>query len=72
VPDLFTPFTFSWYAAQLSDAKLGLINKTGLTQFRLAFTKDDNDDLGSDYVKFFSGNAISANRPQLIVTYYVP
>jgi hypothetical protein len=49
-----------------------LINKTGLTQFRLSFTKDDNDDLGSDYVKFFSGNSISGYQPQLIIKYYVP
>jgi hypothetical protein len=72
VRDQFTPLTFSWYAAQLSNANLVLINKTGLTQFRLSFARDDNDDLGSDYVKFFSGNSISANQPQLIVTYYVP
>jgi hypothetical protein len=72
VRDQFAPLTFSWYAAQLDTANLLLINKTGLTQFRLAFTKDDNDDLGSDYVKFFSGNSISGNQPQLIIKYYVP
>jgi len=70
--DQFAPLTFSWYAAQLSNTDLVLINKAGLTQFRLAFTKDDNDDLGSDYLKFFSGNSINANQPQLIITYYVP
>jgi hypothetical protein len=70
--DQFAPLTFSWYSAQLEAANLGSINKAGLTQFRLSFTKDDNDDLGSDYVKFFSGNAISANQPQLVITYYVP
>jgi hypothetical protein len=72
VRDQFAPLTFSWYIAQLSNANLALINKAGLTQFRLAFTKDDNDDLGSDYVKFFSGNSISGYQPQLIITYYVP
>lgn len=70
--DQFTPLTFSWYAAQLSNTNLVLVNKAGLTQFRLAFAKDDNDDLGSDYLKFFSGNSISANQPQLTITYYVP
>ena len=71
VRDQFAPLTFSWYAAQLSNANLMLINTSGLTQFRIPFGKDDNDDLGSDYVKFFS-NSISANQPQLIITYYVP
>jgi hypothetical protein len=32
------------------------INKTGTTQFRLRFQKDDNDDLAADYLKFYSGN----------------
>jgi hypothetical protein len=64
--------THSWYAAQLSDANLRLINKAGATQFRLFFSKDDNDDRGADVIKFFSGNSIDANKPELIVTYYVP
>ena len=72
VRDQFAPLTFSWYTTQLNTANLMLINKTGLTQFRVSFTKDDNDDLGSDYVKFFSGNSISGNQPQLIIKYYVP
>jgi hypothetical protein len=72
VRDQFAPLTFTWYTVQLNTANLVLINKTGLTQFRLSFTKDDNDDLGSDYVKFFSGNSISGYQPQLIITYYVP
>lgn len=72
VRDQFAPLTFTWYVAQLDNANLVLINKAGLTQFRLSFAKDDNDDRGSDYVKFFSGNSISSNQPQLIIMYYVP
>ncbi len=48
------------------------INKTGLTQFRLRFAKDDSDDLGADYLKFYSGDAGMVSRPQLIIEYYVP
>jgi hypothetical protein len=70
--DAFAAQTSTWYAAQLSDANLAFVNKLGATQFRLAFTKDDNDDLGSDYVKFYSGNSTSANVPQLIVVYFIP
>jgi len=70
--DPFTGLTSSWYAAQLSNANLPLINKAGVTQFRLLFGKDDNDDLGADTMKFFSGNSTDANKPELIVTYSMP
>jgi len=43
-----------------------------LTHFRLRFTKDDNNDFGADYLKIFSGNALEADRPQLIIEYYIP
>ena len=44
-----------------------------MTQFRLYFTRDDNDDLGADFMKFFSGNyANAAARPTLVITYTVP
>ena len=58
-----------------SSEALGIlhINLTGTTQFRLYFTKDDNDDNGADYMKFFSGNYATATaRPTLIIEYYVP
>lgn len=72
VRDQITPLTSSWYAAQLNTANLPFINKTGTTQFRLFFTKDDNDDLNADYIKYYTGNSTSANAPQLIVGYYIP
>lgn len=72
VLDTFTALTSSWYATELRDSNLTLVNKAGTTQFRLSFSKDDNDNLKADYVKFYSGNGLSSNQPQLIVTYYVP
>ncbi|RPJ23986.1 MAG: hypothetical protein EHM33_19275 [Chloroflexi bacterium] len=73
VQEMFTPLTSSWYAANLSGSNLVLVNKYGVTQFRLRFDLDDNDDLNSDYLKFFSGNATyEADHPQLIVTYVLP
>jgi len=66
--DKFSGANANWYTATLSNINLGLVNKYGDTQFRLLFTKDDNDDMGADYVKFFSGNSIS-DQPQLVVTY---
>jgi serine protease AprX len=54
----------------LSAAGLAAINKIGVTQLRLGFTLDDNDDLGYDYIGFYAGeNATAANRPQLTITY---
>jgi hypothetical protein len=39
-------------------------------QVRMAFTLDDNDDNGDDYIGYYSGNnATAANHPQLVVTY---
>jgi uncharacterized delta-60 repeat protein len=72
-PDTFTGPLDSWYTANLGSANVVFINKYGITQFRLRFDLDDNDDLGSDYMKFFSGDALEeSNHPQLIVTYFVP
>ncbi len=67
-----TPIS-SWYSVNLNSAAFPLINKTGVTQFRLRFQKDDNDDGGADYLKFFSGNYSAASaRPTLIIEYYTP
>jgi len=61
-----------WRTVTLKNTAYPYINLTGTTQFRLRFQKDDNDDLGNDYLKIFSGDAPAASRPQLIVEYYVP
>jgi murein DD-endopeptidase MepM/ murein hydrolase activator NlpD/Tol biopolymer transport system component len=63
----------NWYSAVIGSAGYPYVNKTGTTQFRLYFAKDDNDDNGADYMKFFSGNYATASaRPTLIIEYYVP
>ena len=49
-----------------------MISKSGTTQFRLFFSKDDNDDQNADFLKFYSGDSTAANAPELIVTYYLP
>jgi Dipeptidyl aminopeptidases/acylaminoacyl-peptidases len=54
----------------LTTSGLNAINKTGLTQFRLYFSVDDNDDMSADYVNFYSANnSTPANKPTLIVEY---
>ena len=60
-----------WYSMTLNATGRSNINKIGLTQFRLYFGKDDNDDMSAYFMKFFSGNAVSG-KPQLIITYTLP
>jgi hypothetical protein len=63
----------NWYSkAWTVNTFFSFVNLTGPTQFRLRFLTDDNDDNGADYMRFYSGNAGAASRPQLIVEYYVP
>jgi hypothetical protein len=62
----------NWYSASLGSAGYPYVNLTGTTQFRLRFVKDDNNDNGADYIKFFSGNYTTAGiRPTLIIEYYL-
>jgi hypothetical protein len=56
----------------VGSAGLPFVNRTGTTQFRLRFSKDDNNDRGEDCLRFSSGNAAAAWRPQLIVQYVMP
>jgi hypothetical protein len=44
-----------------------------VTQFRLRFAKDDNNNHVADYLIFYSGNATTASaRPTLIIKYRIP
>jgi|GEM_PF-6380293 len=64
-----------WYSIDLTSAKAYInkfANSGGLTQFRLRFKLDDNNNKAANYVSLYSGNADAANRPQLIIQYYVP
>jgi bacillolysin len=71
---IVVPNTLSagWYARNLPVSALSYINKAGITQFRLRFALDDNDDLSADYLRLYSGNATAVYRPQLIIEYYIP
>ncbi|MGC1378808.1 MAG: DNRLRE domain-containing protein [Anaerolineales bacterium] len=60
-----------WYTDTLNAAGLLKVNKTGLTQLRLYFATDDNNNHIADYMKFFSGNN-PANKPVLVITYVMP
>lgn len=60
----------SAYQALLPSTSFQYINKAGLTQIRLRFTLDDNNDFGADNMRFFSGNyTVASDRPELEVQY---
>lgn len=62
-----------WYSLKFNFPSLAKLNLAGLTQLRLRFTLDDNDDLNRDTLQFISGDHPSASaRPVLIVEYFLP
>jgi Leucine-rich repeat (LRR) protein len=73
-PFMPTPVS-NWYTLDLSGAKAS-INKltagSGLTQIRLRFKLDDNNNTLANYLSLFSGSAPTVSQPQLIIQYYVP
>jgi uncharacterized repeat protein (TIGR02543 family) len=67
-----TEISPSLFSSTLNNAARNYLNKTGTTQFRIYFAIDDNDNATSDFIRFFSGEASSENRPKLIITYTTP
>jgi predicted outer membrane repeat protein len=63
-------YTINLYAARSYVNKLS--TNSGVTQVRLRFTNGDNGNSVANYLSLFSGNALLADRPQLIVYYYLP
>lgn len=63
----------NWYSSNLRTTAFPYINLIGITQFRLRFQVDDNDNLAADTVQFYSGDyGDLALRPRLEVKYYIP
>jgi hypothetical protein len=55
----------------LSGRAFPFINRYGLTQFRLRFALDDNNNKKPDYYKIYSGDTTLVRaRPLLVVKYY--
>ena len=52
--------------------QLRKVNKLGLTQVRLYFEKDDNNNRKADYMKFESADSSDHEPPTLWITYSVP
>jgi hypothetical protein len=70
-----TALSGGWYSINLTGAG-AFVNKlaagSGLTQIRLRFGLDDNNNALANYLSLYSGNAPAASRPQLVITYIVP
>jgi hypothetical protein len=67
------PQAGGWYLSNLKAAAYPYINRVGITQFRLRFQTDDDNDAVADFIRFYSGNAAAAaDRPILVIEYYVP
>jgi hypothetical protein len=70
-----TVATGGWYTIDLTAAK-AYINKldtySGLTQFRLGFKVDDDNNAIANYLSLYSGNAPLAGQPALVIEYYIP
>lgn len=67
--------TAGWYSIDLTAAK-AYVNKSsarsGVTQVRLRFKRDDDNNGRANYLRLYSGDASTGSRPQLIVDYYMP
>ena len=66
------PQTGGWYVSNLRPVAYPVINRTGITQLRLRFQTDDDNDAIADFIRFYSGNSTAANKPVLVIEYYVP
>jgi len=64
---------YGWYWTWLDSSAFQYIDVYGVTQFRLLFQLDDNNDRGNDYLRFHSGDSgAESERPQLVIEYYLP
>jgi photosystem II stability/assembly factor-like uncharacterized protein len=66
------PQSDGWSVAALEPAYPS-VSLTGITQLRLRFQKDDDNDSVADFIRFHSGNATTAaNQPVLVIEYCLP
>jgi CSLREA domain-containing protein len=76
-PPLSPTPSAGWYTFPLDPGLLPYINRLaasgGVTQLRLRFFLDDNNDAQANFISFYSGDTLTAaDRPVLEVYYYLP
>jgi predicted outer membrane repeat protein len=70
---VFNPNPVSgWFSARFNTGGRLYVNRTGVTQLRLYFSVDDNNNNIADFIRFFSGNASADSRPKLLIQYQLP
>jgi hypothetical protein len=70
---VFNPNPVSgWFSARFNNGGRLYVNRTGVTQLRLYFSVDDNNNNIADFIRFFSGNASADSRPKLLIQYELP
>jgi len=62
----------NWYSRSLNPLYFQYINLGGVTQFRLRFKLDDDNDFSADFLRLYNGDAAEENRPQLVIGYSMP
>jgi ELWxxDGT repeat protein len=63
----------NWFTSNLAKTAFAWVNRKGVTQLRLRFSKDDNNDNSADFLKFYSANSLNyTDYPLLEVKYYIP
>jgi hypothetical protein len=71
-----TPANGGWFSLNLTAGKTfinPLATSGGLTQIRLRFKLDDNNNGVANFLSLHSSNSPTVgSRPQLVITYYVP
>jgi hypothetical protein len=64
---------YGWYWIWLDSSAFQYIDVYGVTQFRLLFQLDDNNDRDNDFLRFHSGDSgVESEIPQLVIEYYLP
>ncbi len=61
-----------WYIMTLKEEQFKLINRSGVTDFRLRFKIDDNNNNKIDLARFFIGDAANGGYPSLTIHYIIP
>jgi glucose/arabinose dehydrogenase len=62
-----------YYQSRFHPSAFAQVNKSGFTQLRLRFQTDDNNDLSADWLAFFSADVtVTAYRPVLQISYFIP
>jgi hypothetical protein len=70
---IFNPNSVNnWFSARFNNGGKLYVNRIGVTQLRLYFSVDDNNNNIADFIRFYSGNAAPGDRPKLMVSYYSP